>query len=243
MKKPTGKDYFLNQLSNLKADLYSMDAQSTKERFALFPNQAVSIYDYTTFELKYVDGFEMFGMKDDEITMVDVFNTAVPEHREVCGELSGKLIQFAKERVIQKDLHVLNMTYAGLHRDGSRMHIMFQAKIFETTTDETIKSACTMMTYFPHLKPPRIVSWSVLGSSFDGVYEILDKSIVNPNHIRSREQEILQLISGGLTMHEMADNLCISNRTVEKHLENLRHRFNCQNSIQLVAFAKDMELL
>ncbi|SDL84821.1 response regulator transcription factor [Kriegella aquimaris] len=238
-----GKDYFLNQLSNLKADLHSMNAQAIKKKFSLFPNQAVSIYDYNTFELKYVDGFQMFGMKNDEITMVDVFNTAVPEHREVCGELSGKILQFAKDRLIKKDSHVLNMTYAGLHKDGTRMHIMFQAKIFETTSDEIIKSACTMMTHLPHLKPPNIVSWSVHGPSFDHVYKLLDKSIVSPNHIRSREQEILQLMSGGLTMHEMADNLCISNRTVEKHLENLRHRFNCQNSIQLVAFAKDMELL
>ncbi len=243
MKQEGGADYFFSQLSTIQADLSSLDAASLKERLVLFPNQAISIYDYSTFELKYVDGFEIFGMKNDEISMVDVFNTAVPEHREVCGELSGKLIKLAQEKKIDPDVHLLNITYAGQHVNGKRMHVLLQGKIFEITPNKKLKFACTIMTYLPHLNPPKMVSWSVHGSSLNNIDNLLDKDIVNHFHIRLREQEILILISDGHTMNDIGTNLNISNRTVEKHLENLRSRFNCQNTIQLVSFAKDIGLL
>lgn len=243
MKEKSGIDYFLNQLSDIKADLSSVDATSLKERLVLFPNQAISIYDYTNFNLKYADGFEIFGMQNDKINMVDIFNTAIPEHREVCGELSGKLIKLAQEKIIDPDLHLLNITYTGQHKNGNKMHILLQGKIFEVKDNKKLKSACTIMTYLPHLPPPKIVRWSVQGSSFYNIDELLDKDIVNHFHIRLREQEVLMLISDGHTMNEIGDNLNISSRTVEKHLENLRFRFGCQNTIQLVSFAKDMGIL
>lgn len=239
----TGIDYFLDQLSDIKADLSSVDASALRKRLVLFPNQAISIYDYTNFNLKYADGFEIFGLENDEINMVDIFNTAIPEHREVCGELSGKLIKLAQEKTINPDLHLLNITYTGEHKNGSKMHILLQGKIFEISEDLKLKSACTIMTYLPHLPPPKIVRWSVQGSSLNNIDELLDKDIVNHFHIRLREQEILTLISDGHTMNEIGDNLNISGRTVEKHLENLRGRFQCQNTIQLVSFAKDMGIL
>ena len=88
------------------------------------------------------------------------------------------------------------------------------------------------------------MGWSVYGPTFEeNIDKIVDKGIVSPNHIRARELEVLQLMALGSTMLEISDQLCISDRTVEKHLENLRHRFGCRNSIELIAFAKDMELL
>mgnify|MGYP003671749979 CR=1 FL=1 len=243
MEKESGTEYFLNQLSTIKADLSTIDAKTLQKRLVLFPNQAISIYDYTDYSLKYAAGFEIFGMDNNDITMVDIFNTAIPEHREVCGELSGKLIKLAKENVINPELHLLNITYTGQHKNGDEMHILLQGKIFEVANNDKMKSACTIMTYLPHLKPPKIVSWSVQGFSSNNIDDLLDKNIVNNYHIRVREQEILVLISDGYTMIEIGNDLNISSRTVEKHLENLRSRFDCQNTIQLVSFAKDMGIL
>ncbi|SFZ93678.1 regulatory protein, luxR family [Flaviramulus basaltis] len=243
MKKQTGIEYFLNQLSEGKANLDTMDAKSIKKKLMLFPNQAVSIYDYTTFELKYVDGFEIFGLVNEEISMLDVFNTAIPEQREICGELSGKIIKHIQEHAENLEIHVLNINYAGQHTNGTLMHILLQGKMFETTNNGTIKSILVAMTYLPHLKPPKIVSWCLNEPNFrNTISDLLDKDIMNPNHIRSRELEILQFTAQGHTMSQISKKLHISNRTVEKHLENLRCRFECQNSAQLITFAMDMNL-
>ena len=128
MESLSGSEYFLNQLSDVVANLQSLDAQAIKKRLVRYSNQAISIYDYTTFELKYADGFEMFGLKNEELTMLDIFNTAIPEHREVCGELSGKLVKYVQENPVNPDLNTFNMNYASQHVDGTFMHILFQAK-------------------------------------------------------------------------------------------------------------------
>lgn len=239
----SGIDYFLNQLTSITADLTSFDANDLKNRLIRFPNQAISIYDYINFNLRLADGFEMFGLRNEDITMVDIFNTAIPEHRAVCGELSGKLVKLALENKIDPHQHLLNITYSGQHQNGEKMHVLLQAKIFDLNDEDKMRSACTVMTYLPHLKPPKIVSWSVHGTSLDNIDEILDNDVVNNYHIREREKEILVLISDGNTMNGIGDKLNISSRTVEKHLENLRVRYNCINTAQLVAFAKDMDIL
>ena len=244
MNELTGIEYFLDMLSDIKADLDTMDAKSIKKRLILFPNQAISIYDYTTFELKYVDGFEIFGMKNDEITMVDVFNTAIPEQREICGELSGKLIKYALEHPLDPEDTFININYAGQHKDGTLMHILLQGRMYEPSDKGTIKTTFVTMTYLPHLKPPKIVNWNIGNSALGHtISDILNKEIINPNHIRSRELEILQFAAKGNTMAQISNTLNISDRTVEKHLENLRNRFNCQNSAELISFAMNMNLL
>ncbi|WP_205660288.1 response regulator transcription factor [Cognatitamlana onchidii] len=244
MNEETGITYFLNQLSDFKANLETMDAKSIKKRLMLYPNQAIFIYDYTTFELKYIDGFEMFGLKNEEISMLDVFNTAIPEQREICGELSGKLIKYVQENPVDQESTVLNINYAGQHTDGKLMHILLQGKMFETTQKGTLKTTIVTMTFLPHLKPPKIVSWHLKDSSLnDTISGILDKDIMSPNHIRARELEVLKLTAEGNTMSEISNSLNISDRTVEKHLENMRSRFNCQNSAQLITFGLEMNLI
>ena len=126
----------------------------------------------------------------------------------------------------------------------SDLHVFLQGKMFETKKNGTIKATMVTMTYLPHLKPPKIVSWSLHPPAFKNmILDILEKDIMNPNHIRARELEILQLTAEGKTMSLISDKLNISDRTVEKHLENMRFRFNCQNSAQLITFALEMNLL
>lgn len=52
-----------------------------------------------------------------------------------------------------------------------------------------------------------------------------------------REKEILQLLCEGLSNKEIADALCISERTVLNHKANLMAKTNTKNSIALMAYA------
>lgn len=59
-----------------------------------------------------------------------------------------------------------------------------------------------------------------------------------PQHILSeREQEILMLICKGLSNAEIAENLSISKRTVDKHRENILSKTESKNTASLVMFA------
>lgn len=61
-----------------------------------------------------------------------------------------------------------------------------------------------------------------------------------PNEIKDlseREIEIISLICKGLSNSEIADKICVSKRTVEKHRANILHKTNSKNTASLVVFA------
>lgn len=62
---------------------------------------------------------------------------------------------------------------------------------------------------------------------------------VPPNHAglprpSKREREVLLLVRCGLANREIADRLCISERTVKSHVNRLLHKFRVKNRVQLV---------
>jgi len=55
--------------------------------------------------------------------------------------------------------------------------------------------------------------------------------------LTKREEEILFKICSGYTNYEIAEHLCISERTVQGHRSRLMNKTNCRNSIDLIKFA------
>ena len=58
-----------------------------------------------------------------------------------------------------------------------------------------------------------------------------------------RESEILKLVAEGQTNKDIADLLCISPKTVDKHRSNLMRKLDLHNARQLTAFAREHGLL
>jgi DNA-binding NarL/FixJ family response regulator len=44
---------------------------------------------------------------------------------------------------------------------------------------------------------------------------------IHPDHLTSREVQVLKLVAGGLTNREIADTLGLSSRTVDAHLRSI----------------------
>ena len=57
------------------------------------------------------------------------------------------------------------------------------------------------------------------------------------SRLSSKEREILQLIAEGKTNEEIAQELCMSRRTVEKHRSNVMNKLEINNIADLVKFA------
>ncbi len=60
---------------------------------------------------------------------------------------------------------------------------------------------------------------------------------VADEQLSSREREILLLVCRGLSNQEIADELFISKRTVDKHRANILEKTGCKNTASLVVFA------
>ncbi len=63
------------------------------------------------------------------------------------------------------------------------------------------------------------------------------KEIKDKVNLSSREEEVLYYICKGLSNNEIAKELFISNRTVDKHRASLISKTNSKNTAELVAFA------
>ncbi|MFT5725987.1 MAG: DNA-binding NarL/FixJ family response regulator [Desulforhopalus sp.] len=55
--------------------------------------------------------------------------------------------------------------------------------------------------------------------------------------LTKREKEILQLVVQGFTSKQMAEQLNLSQRTIDHHRSNLLRKFNRKNSVELVNYA------
>ena len=58
-----------------------------------------------------------------------------------------------------------------------------------------------------------------------------------------REKEILQLLSEGLTSHEIASRLFLSNYTVDTHRKNMLQKFNVHNTQSLMNVVRELKLI
>jgi len=63
------------------------------------------------------------------------------------------------------------------------------------------------------------------------------KNTVQDISFSDREKEILKQMTKGLSNQEIADELFISSRTVERHKENMYLKTNSKNGVSLIAFA------
>lgn len=81
-------------------------------------------------------------------------------------------------------------------------------------------------------------------SDITRVNEILrDKKIIKPSGLTKREMEVLQLIANGETNRNIASELYISERTVERHVSNIFNKLNVSSRSAATAYAYKQQLI
>ncbi len=71
----------------------------------------------------------------------------------------------------------------------------------------------------------------------------IDTKKVEELEISTREYEVLQAISSGLSNKEIADNLFLSESTIKTHVSNLLVKLNAKRRTQAIQIAKDINIL
>jgi len=70
-----------------------------------------------------------------------------------------------------------------------------------------------------------------------------DKPATVLDNLTAREREILKLVAEGNTNKKIAEHLCISLKTVEKHRSNLMQKLDLRNTAALTAYAIDKKMV
>lgn len=100
---------------------------------------------------------------------------------------------------------------------------------------EAIGSVYGGGSYFSHELLTNLVS--SLRSSSVARDDASHNDVGSEEALSARELEIVLLICKGLTNVEIADQLCISKRTVDKHRANILEKTACRNTANLVVYA------
>jgi DNA-binding NarL/FixJ family response regulator len=91
----------------------------------------------------------------------------------------------------------------------------------------------------------RYLSPSISGTIIDGLLQGKKASAIRSawETLTQREREILKLVAEGHKNKEIADLLCISVKTVEKHRANLMEKLDLHNVASLTALAAEKGLI
>ena len=109
----------------------------------------------------------------------------------------------------------------------------------QATYSELLAAIDTVFSGKPYLSP--IISEKVISGYLDGRKGLRSES--SWDTLTSREREILKLIAEGYRNREIADVLCISVRTTEKHRANLMRKLDLHSVSALTAFAMEKGLI
>ena len=69
------------------------------------------------------------------------------------------------------------------------------------------------------------------------VEAVRDPAAEDADPLSPREREVLELVAGGLTNTEIAEQLFISKRTVESHVDHIKQKLRCRSRSQVIAWA------
>ncbi|WAC09036.1 MAG: response regulator transcription factor [Thermodesulfobacteriota bacterium] len=109
----------------------------------------------------------------------------------------------------------------------------------DTNHDELISGIKTVLSGKPYFSPG--VSEKVLEGYLEGKKKLKPKS--SWETITAREREILKLVGEGYKNKKIAELLCLSEKTVEKHRANIMEKLKVHNTAALTAFAIEKGLV
>jgi two-component system response regulator NreC len=137
-------------------------------------------------------------------------------------------VQYPQIKIIALTVHKAEEYILAALQAGANGYILKDA-----TRHELITALHYVMAGKSYISPE--ISGTVIGGYLSGHQQIKNDSPWEC--LSKREREILKLIAEGHKNREIADQLCLSLKTVEKHRSNLMKKLDLHNTAALTAYA------
>lgn len=204
-----------------------------------FPNKS---YDFVSDNVESILGYSPAEFVENGVTLGF---TLYPSHQYstiIESIMPGMFNSFNEYGLLgmAKDIRV---SYTSLIRCRDNTYRWFLQQITVVETDENnmpIKALKLLIDIHEFYKS-NIIDFHISKRDASGVYQVVfseEYSTEEPSVILSnRELEVLQLISEGLSSKQIADQLCISENTVNNHRKNMLHRSESKSMNELLKLA------
>ncbi|MBW1707811.1 MAG: response regulator transcription factor [Deltaproteobacteria bacterium] len=183
------------------------------------------------------DDFEVVGESEDGLNAVRCVEKFTPElllldlsMPKMSGISAIKEIksQFTETKILVLTVHESEEYILEVFKSGADGYCLKDASHSELLM--AIKSV---------LSGKRYISPGISGKVLEGYLDDREtlKSSSSWDSLTQREREILKLVGEGYKNKEIADYLCISAKTVEKHLSNIMGKLDLHTASALTAYA------
>lgn len=187
--------------------------------------------------------YEIVGEAEDGLEAIRSIKKLKPDL--VLLDLSmPRLNGFSVMREIKAEMPDVKILVLSIHESDQYVLQAFEAKAngyaIKDSTREELRIAIRSV-----LEGKRYISPGITGSVLEGYLNgrktLKSKSALDT--VTQREKEVLKLLAEGYQNKEIAEMLCISVKTVEKHRSNLISKLNLHNAAALTAFAFEHGLI
>jgi len=193
--------------------------------------------------LEGAEGLEVVGEASDGLDLLKILKKAIPDMVILDISMPNlRGLEATKEiKTISSDVKVLILS---MHRDKEYVYYAISAGaegyLLKEDADTELFTAIEKIRQGGHYISPLLS-----GELTHELIQASQKGQLTPQSdpLTTREREVLKLIAEGYKNKEVADYLCISLKTVEKHRANLIKKLDLHNAAALTAFAMEKGLI
>ncbi|MDA3911847.1 MAG: response regulator transcription factor [Bacteroidales bacterium] len=198
----------------------------------------VLVDDHTLFRnglknlLNGIQGFRVVAEAENGKKFLELLDEVKPDIvlLDIAMPVMDGVEAATKALELQEDMSIITLSmfadeayYKQMVEAGVRGFILKDAGIAEV--ESAIRTVYQGKTFF---------SQELLQALLSGLYH---DTGLEKYELSEREIEVIQQVCTGKSNLEIADDLCISKRTVEKHRANIMEKTHCKNTASLVIFA------
>lgn len=193
--------------------------------------------------LSLSDNFEVVGEAEDGLGAVRSVVSCKP-HLVLLDLSMPKMEGIAVIREIKRQCPQTKILALTVHKSEDYILEAFRSGVDgycvkDATHDELLLAIKSVLSGKPYVHPG--IAGKVLEGYIEGRKTL--KSESSWEMLTQREREVLKLIGEGYKNKEIADYLCISVKTVEKHRANLMNKLDIHNASALTAYAIEKGLV
>ncbi|MFZ5571016.1 MAG: response regulator [Thermodesulfobacteriota bacterium] len=187
--------------------------------------------------------FSVVGEAEDGLEVIRVTDKHQPDL--ILLDLSmPKMNGIPAINEIRRKTQAIKILVLTIHADDEFIIDAFQAGangycLKDDSYEDLLKAMTTVMDGKTYLSPA--ISDKVLEGYLEGKKRLKKKT--SWDTLTQREKEVLKLIGEGYKNMEIADFLCISEKTVSKHRSNIMSKLDIHNASGLTAYAIEKRLV
>lgn len=214
-------------------------------------NSVILVQDVVQGRLVYAspNACELTGVDNDTFMREwpGIVEDWIPQHlqNDVLEMMQQHVIPFVQNFKLDDGIKIMNLIFVLHLPDGSEKWV--HQRIIPTSWTEDYRALAgilylTDITHLPFDK--KITCFETQLKPGDELSMLFGaNSLMNELHISKKEFEVLRALARGLSRAEIADAMCVSVNTVDKHRKNLMKKMQVTNKAQLVTVAQRYHIL